>query len=387
MNNLLINRNILLVRIITFFNAFSKLFSPIQTIFFLSLGFDLAKVGILLSVVWGSSFLLEIPTGVLSDKIGRKLTTIASNVCLTVSIFIYLVFSSFEIFLVAGILYGAHKAFRSGSNTSILFDSLSKLKRESEFKKIKSKYFADNRAAFLITGLFVGFLAVISFKLVFLVAFLAALISLGASILIKDIGSRTKLSSTTHFLEVLKLVLKNKDLSMTIAYFAILAAFLEMQKFDQAYYQFVGLPLSLFGVFFAITQVAQFLISSHVEKVEEVVSEKVALLVLPFVLAFLYLLLYLHVSIVSLVIFVLVGVLYAYRYTVEEFAINKFATPENRSTLLSVSGFFDALSISIAAVFLGFIGNTYSVPTIYLASAIVIVIFASYPAYYLWKKT
>src|SRR3989344_4241333 len=114
----LFERNLILMRVIVFFNAFSKLFAPVQTIFFLQSGLNLTQVGILTAMVWGSNFLLQLPSGVLADLRGRKLSLVISNLCLLVACLIYLLVTGFEWFLLATLVYGGHKAFRSGADSS-----------------------------------------------------------------------------------------------------------------------------------------------------------------------------------------------------------------------------------------------------------------------------
>ena len=85
------------------------------------------------AVYYFSVFLLEIPSGYFSDKYGRRLTLILASGCAIVAYLMFIFGSSFAIFAVAQFMLAGFFSFKSGSDNSLLFDTLQALHRESEY--------------------------------------------------------------------------------------------------------------------------------------------------------------------------------------------------------------------------------------------------------------
>ncbi|HLD41436.1 MAG TPA: hypothetical protein VJB06_00220, partial [archaeon] len=266
------------------------------------------------------------------------------------------------------------------------FESLKKLRREKEFKGLWGKYFSENRLAYVITGLFVGFLAAISFNYVLLFALVFSAISMVASLLLTETGTKQKKEFSSHFSDVFKLVWTNKKLFYTIIYFGLLGGFAEATfKFNQAYYQLIGLPLMFFGVFFAISNIAGFLTARYTIQIEKKLGERKSVLILPVFICLSYFGLWIHASLLSLLIFIFEDGLYSFRYTVGAHEINKFTKKRNRSTVVSVYGLTLSLFTAAMSLVFGFMGN-YGITSIYLTGGIILAVLIAYPTYYLLKK-
>jgi MFS family permease len=75
---------------------------------------------------------LEVPSGYLSDRVGRKLTLLIGVVASTLGAALFVVTGSLWPFLIAQVLSAVGDAFNSGTDTSLLYDSLQELDREGE---------------------------------------------------------------------------------------------------------------------------------------------------------------------------------------------------------------------------------------------------------------
>ena len=76
------------------------------------------------SIAMISSAVFEIPTGVFSDLIGRKYTTMLSGLCLTLMGIAYAIGLSYGWLVMGAILEGLARALNSGNNDALLYDSL-----------------------------------------------------------------------------------------------------------------------------------------------------------------------------------------------------------------------------------------------------------------------
>jgi MFS family permease len=108
-------------------------------LYLLQLGITQGEVGILQSFLFFSSVVLEIPSGLLADRYGRKCTLIISFLGLCISGIGFLLFSSFVPFAIIFCLFGASIAMGSGSDRALLYDNLLAEHRADEYPKILSR--------------------------------------------------------------------------------------------------------------------------------------------------------------------------------------------------------------------------------------------------------
>ena len=117
------------------FNAFFWM-----PVFFLYFGehLSLGEVLSLEAVYYVSVVVLEVPSGYLSDRLGRKLTLLVSAACLTAAYVLFFVApalgATFAVFSVAQVLLAGGIAANSGTDTSFHHDSLAALDRADEYK-------------------------------------------------------------------------------------------------------------------------------------------------------------------------------------------------------------------------------------------------------------
>lgn len=143
------------------------MWAPIAAIYFSKVSGSYALGLSIFSIAMVSSAVFEIPTGVFSDLIGRKYTTVLGGFFYMLGgIFYALGFNYW--WLVAGAIFdGLGKAFYSGNNNALLYDSLNKSNRREELEKFMGFIGGAEQWALGIAGLFGGILAArYSFKLV-----------------------------------------------------------------------------------------------------------------------------------------------------------------------------------------------------------------------------
>ena len=85
------------------------------------------------AVYYFSVFILEIPSGYLSDSFGRRITLLIASTFAIVAYFIFIFANSFWLFAIAQFSLAGFFSFKSGSDNSLLYDSLQALELESEY--------------------------------------------------------------------------------------------------------------------------------------------------------------------------------------------------------------------------------------------------------------
>ncbi|WP_223166570.1 MFS transporter [Nonomuraea sp. SYSU D8015] len=129
-----VNRN---VRLLSWFNFFGdfRMYGPIMVIYFAQVTGSYTAAASLLAVKMLSSAVFEVPTGVLSDRLGRRGTMIAGAVVMVAAHLGYAGASGYGLLLAAVVLEGLATSLWSGNNESLLYDTLLEAGREEEFPR------------------------------------------------------------------------------------------------------------------------------------------------------------------------------------------------------------------------------------------------------------
>lgn len=102
-------------------------------------GFSVVQTTFLLSLQELFMIFLEIPTGVIADKISRKFS-VALGYLTTVLPFAFMPIAfNYETIILLFLIKAVGKALISGADTSLLYDTLKDANRQSEYKKITTK--------------------------------------------------------------------------------------------------------------------------------------------------------------------------------------------------------------------------------------------------------
>ncbi len=91
------------------------------------------------AVYYVSVFILEVPSGYFSDRVGRKITLALSALSLVCAHTLFLTGSGFTIFAFGQFMLAAGTAFQSGTDTALHYDSLVAVGRENEYEKREAR--------------------------------------------------------------------------------------------------------------------------------------------------------------------------------------------------------------------------------------------------------
>jgi MFS family permease len=105
-----------------------------QSTWFLFFQSELSAAQAILIYVFAdiATTLLEVPSGYLSDRIGRRVTLLLSALAGLVAALLQAVGSDFWVFALAQVALGTHLAFASGTDSALLYESLEETGREAE---------------------------------------------------------------------------------------------------------------------------------------------------------------------------------------------------------------------------------------------------------------
>lgn len=160
-----IHKNIKLLSLFNFLIGF-QLYSAVLVIYFAKITGSYALGMSIFSIIFISSAIFEIPTGIFSDMIGRKKTVVLGALSFVFATIFYALGQSYFILVIGGILEGLGRSFFSGNNNALLYDSLAENKKTNEYHQYLGKVSSTEQAALAIGAVIGGFIANISLSLV-----------------------------------------------------------------------------------------------------------------------------------------------------------------------------------------------------------------------------
>ncbi len=137
------------------FNA--RFYYPVFAILFFDFGLSPLEFYILNGVVWTiASILLEVPSGALADRFGRKALLVTSSVLMVLEMVVFGLTPSgggahvFALFFLNRILSGAAEAAASGADEALAYDSIPPVDRETVWPRVQSRLMASQSIAMII---------------------------------------------------------------------------------------------------------------------------------------------------------------------------------------------------------------------------------------------
>jgi len=266
-------------RNIPLFIAFRLLFNarfyyPIFAVLQLDYGLTMAQFAIL-NAVWAVSIvLLEVPSGALADKLGRRPMIIIASVLmiLEMSLIAFVPFGNanliFWVWVLNRILSGAAEASASGADEALAYDSLPKGEQEAQWPKVLAQLMTLSSCAFVVAMLVGGAVYDHSFlnnllgtdfaketviRFPIYLTLISALIALPISLLMKEPVTQSEdLASDSLWTSIHKT--GGWIIGTPIVFALILAALVHdtlvrlFLTMNSEYYRLIDLPESSFGI-------------------------------------------------------------------------------------------------------------------------------------------
>jgi len=158
-------RNIKLLALFNFFTDF-QFHSAVLIIYFAQVTGSYALAMSLFSVEMLSSALFEVPTGIFSDKIGRKKTICMGAFFATLAAIFTAIGSSYWILFIGSIYSGLARSWYSGNNDAFLHDSLAELKNKEQYAHYLGKTSSMFQVALMLGAVIGSIIAQWSFPLI-----------------------------------------------------------------------------------------------------------------------------------------------------------------------------------------------------------------------------
>lgn len=158
--------NIPLFYVYYFLNSFI-LDRAIWMLFLVSQGFSLSEIALIESAYHCTIFLLEVPTGYVADRYGKRASLLVAELVGIVSSGLLLTGGHWSIVVAGFMLGGLVGTFRSGATSALIYETLVQLGKEDRFKRYNSQLSAVMLLTLGISGTAGGLLSDIDWAWVY----------------------------------------------------------------------------------------------------------------------------------------------------------------------------------------------------------------------------
>lgn len=345
-------------------------------------GMSLVQLGILEGIFHITSFLMEVPTGIIADIYGRKTSRIIGRICALVSIILLLFANSFYFFALSFIFTALSYNLESGAGEALIYDSLKELNEDKDYMKISGRQEMAYQASQIIALLLGGYLATIDYKYVFYLTMVFILITILQSLQFQEPSiKKESIESKNPFIimkvqvtQSIKVINNNKKIGFFIIFTQIILALgTTLFFYLQNYLKNNNHDEFFIGSLFAISAVFEALASSKAYKVEKVIKEKGILLIMPIISVIC--IWFIALTPYPYIFYIIMMIVESLIYVAMSDYINKLIPSNNRATILSFASMIFSFFMIFIFPLIGKIGDIYSLNTAFTVLAIIGTIF------------
>jgi MFS family permease len=206
------------IRLLAWFNFFTdfKLYSAIAILYFTKVTGSFALGMSIFSIANIADAVFEVPTGILSDRVGRKKTIVLGSLASIAYSIFFALGGSFWVLAVGAIFQGLSVAFYSGNNDALLHDSLKESGKEHEYHDYLGKLSSLFQLALAVGAVLGSVLANSSFAVVMWLSVLSQIVCFLISLRMVEPNIPIKKSANIyeHMKDAVQLFKTNKKLRL-----------------------------------------------------------------------------------------------------------------------------------------------------------------------------
>ena len=346
-------RNIPVMYLITFFQGM-VFYASISTLYRLERGLTLSQYAIIDSLALIMTLILEVPWGVVADRIGYKKTLFIANGFYVISKIVFFNAHGFIGFLLERVFFALAVSGISGVDTSILYLSCD----GSESQKVFGRYGAFGNAGVLLSaGIFALFNLTHSQAALFTaIAYGCALI---ASEMLVEVKGEKQERDSAGFIEMIKITLKDYRLMLFLLSGALISvcSWVIVVFLNQNQYLANGATERFIGFTFIVTSLANFLGVFSSKITDRFGDLKGGILMIMSMGVTATLLSFSHNMYLSLTLIALTDVLHTLYVPLESRLHSDYITVADRATMMSIYMMAIDLFSTVPNVLMGISGE------------------------------
>ncbi|MBN2567265.1 MFS transporter [Candidatus Woesearchaeota archaeon] len=344
-------------------------------------GISFAQVMLLQSWFVGSVFALEVPTGAIADRYGRRLSMVLGAAALVAAPLLYASYPSIWVFAAGEFVWALGGALISGCDQALLYDSMKRMGRQDESKRYFGRFDSSKLVGIMIAAPIGSFIAArLGLQPVMLLMALPFAIALVIALTLAEVKVRQKRDS---YLQVIRSGMRYlwrhriaKALALDMLSVHVLA-FLIIWLY-QPHLSGIGLPLTYFGLVHAGIALSQIAFNSSWARLERLLGSKRRYALVSAVVAGAgFVLLGLSKSwLLSVPLIILIAGAGLSRKTLMQHYLQKHIPSSSRATVMSTVSMAEHLSAAVLNPFIG-LAAEWSLPYTLIGLGIATVALAS----------
>lgn len=340
-------------------------------------GLSLAQASLVDVMFFVAAAFGEVPTGIVADRFGRKISLIAGSVLLSVGILGWTFVSTLPLIMLSYFGMGVGFTFLSGAEDALFYESVQLAGRADDYTRLVGRAGAIMLGALAVGSAASGLLASINLILPMLICGLSLLIMLGVVLTLKEpqmevpSGESARRSFSVILRQALTLMRARPMLLYPMIYLALvpIASFITETLFLQPQALLLGVPLAGIGFLVMAAQFTDMLGSNWSDQVKEFFGERRIVTIAPaIILASLMVL----AAFQKLPVLIFIAVIGFFTSVIRPLLLNRIqneVSDEVRATIISMNSLMNTVIAAISQPTLGFIADRSGFPAAYLAFA------------------
>ena len=339
---------------------------PIFVVFYQAHDLSLSQIFLIQAIFSIGLIVLEIPSGYVSDRFGRKPTVIISTLFWFLGYLVYALSGTFGGFVCAELLIAVGVSFLSGTEEALTYDTLLELKQEGRYRRIVGQQSFFRFAGESLSSILGGFMALVSLRM----PFIATLPLLGAGILIAlalEEPKRHRIQETQHLKKMWDIcahtLFRHAPLrGITIIHALASSMTLLLFWLSQPFQLVVGVPLALFGVIHGAIVLSGALASKATHVLQRWMDDRLFLLGITVAVVGSYLGLGYVTTVGGLSFFFIGRIAWGFLTPLTSDLLNRMTSSDVRATTLSIRAFLSRIIFALTAPFIGTLVDRADIP-------------------------
>jgi MFS family permease len=389
-NSSFLNRNIKLFYVSKFLLGL-RFIAPVWVLFF-SRYITFAQIGYLEVIGLLSTAILELPSGVFADLVGRKYSVALGNLIAAVGLVIIGFSQTFGAFLLGYIINSVGCAFVSGSDSALIYDTLKQFNKENIYSKIAGKGETLFRLAVVVAMVVGQFMYKMAFGLPYIALGVTTLFSALLYFFMSEPNIDSEIFTFKNYIRQFVLgakeAFKNSKTRLVSYYFIFFASveIILLWFYYASYLSWLGYGENNIGYIYAAIAFTRMLVSYKSQDIENKITLGKLTMYLPLVLGLSLLISGIqNIYIGSAMLFIHYS-LFALRYTVLEKLINLQFVSKYRASAISTLNMIVSFTYAVVIFMGGFFIDLGNVGIVLPILGLVLII-TNLPLGYLFRKS
>ena len=256
--------------------ANKRVFAAIVGAYYLTIpGVTPFWIGIFMLAGNGASFIFDIPSSYIADKIGHKEALVLSRVIMLLSTVFFLFASNIWWLIAASALLSMGFAFLSGVGSAFMHETLRALDRETDYRTVMGKVSSIGFFIPAVLAIVVPFTIDISYQIPFLIGLVLDVVGLAAALMLvrPPVHVRAAGTDDPSYIEVVRQGFALRYFRVAVFSSVVSALLFSTDTFRAPYQLFLGVPVIWFGIFFGTGRMLAALLLANSGKLHRMIGD------------------------------------------------------------------------------------------------------------------